>query len=262
MTKENRKSFNNNMRKIKILFMLLSFVTIMSCGGKDASKGDAFDAEKAFAAANELMDKKEYTEARTALFEIKNRDLTKKYAPLAQLRIADSYLKEDELERSIEEYKRFIEIYPEHKYAPYSQYQIAMIYFDQIESPERGYGAASRALAEFQKLKRNYPRNPYKDVVEVRIEKSIETLAEYEFIVGKFYFKKDAYNAAINRLEPILKKFPKFKKEAEVLYHLAVSYKKLGEDNKAAEYLALLEEKYPNSDLVQDAKEELAAIKK
>ena len=208
------------------------------------------------------MDKKDYEEARTALFEIKNRDLTKKYAPLAQLRIADSFIKEEEFERSIEEYKRFLEIYPEHKYASYAQYQIAMTYFNQIESSERGYGAASKALEEFEKLKRMFPRNPYKDVIEIRIAKCKDILADYEFIVGTFYYKKDSYDAAIKRFQGLLQRSPGFKKEADVLYHLAMAYKKLGKKDKAEEYFKRLIEKYPNSSLVPEAKKELSSIKK
>ncbi len=251
------------MQKIRITLLLLSLLLVFSCSKKPSVKPDeTFDVEKTFAKANELMDKKDYEEARTALFEIKNRDLTKKYAPLAQLRIADSFIKEEEFERSIEEYKRFLEIYPEHKYASYAQYQIAMTYFNQIESSERGYGAASKALEEFEKLKRMFPRNPYKDVIEIRIAKCKDILADYEFIVGTFYYKKDSYDAAIKRFQGLLQRSPGFKKEADVLYHLAMAYKKLGKKDKAEEYFKRLIEKYPNSSLVPEAKKELSSIKK
>ena len=171
--------------------MLIPLISVLSCSGKPATKpAEIFDGQKSFAKANELMDKEEYEEARTALLEIKNRDLTKKYAPMAQLRIADSYTKEAEPDRAVEEYRKFLDIYPEHKYASYAQFQIAMIYFNQIEGPDRGYGGASKALEEFEKLKRMFPRNPYRDLIEVRIEKCKNTIAEHEFLVGTFYYKK------------------------------------------------------------------------
>lgn len=263
LTKTALKSLNNNMQKIKIALLLLSLLFVIACSGKPTAKPDeTFDAEKAFAKANELMGKKEYEEARTALLEIKNRDLTKKFAPLAQLRIADSYIKEEEPDRAIEEYRRFLEIHPEHKYASYAQYQIATIYFNQIESSERGYGAASKALEEFEKLKQMFPRNPYKDVIEARVEKCKDTIADYEFIVGTFYYKKDSYDAAIKRFESLLQRFPGFKKEADVLFRLAMSYKKLGKKDKAEEYFKRLIEKYPDNSLVPEAKKELSPIKK
>ncbi|MDP3049636.1 MAG: outer membrane protein assembly factor BamD [Thermodesulfovibrionales bacterium] len=251
------------MQKIKTAILFIPITFVLSCSGKPATKpAEVFDAQKTFAKANELMDKKEYEEARTALLEIKSRDLTKKYAPMAQLRIADSYAKEAEPDRAVEEYRKFLDIYPEHKYASYAQFQIAMIYFNQIEGPDRGYGGASKALEEFERLKRIFPRNPYKDVIEVRIEKCKNTIAEHEFIVGTFYYKQDSYSAAIKRFQGVLQKFPEFKKEAGVLYHLAMSHKKLGEKDKAEEYFKLLIEKHPKNSLIPQAKKELLSIKK
>ncbi|MBI4690114.1 MAG: outer membrane protein assembly factor BamD [Nitrospirae bacterium] len=246
----------------KIILLLLSIILIVSCSKKPSVKPDeTFEVERAWEKANELMAKKDYEEARTAFLEIKSRDLTKKYAPLAQQRIAEIYIKEEDNDHAIEEYRKFLEIYPEDKFAPYAQYQIAMIYFNQIESPDRGYGAASRALEEFERLKRLFPRNPYKEEIAVRIEKSKETLSDHEFGVGTFYYKKESYDAAIKRFEGLLQRFPGFKQEADVLYHLALSYKKLGEKKKAEEYFKLLIEKYPNNKLVPEAKSELLSIK-
>ncbi|MBI4685533.1 MAG: tetratricopeptide repeat protein [Nitrospirae bacterium] len=263
MTKYKTHGFNNSMQKIVTAILFLSLVFVFSCSGKSTAKPNAaFDAEQTFARANELMDKKSYEEARTALTEIKSRDLTKKYAPLAHLRIADSYIKEEEPERAIEEHRKFLEIYPDHKYSYYAQFQISMAYFNQIEDSERGYGAASRALEEFEKLKKMFPRNPYKDIVDIRIEKCKDIIAEYEFLVGVFYFKKDSYDAAIKRFEGLLQRFPGFKKEADVLYNLALSYKKSGENERAFEYFSLLFKKYPNSNLIPEATKALSTIKK
>ena len=49
-----------------------------------------------------------------------------------------------------------------------------------------------------------------------------------------------------------------------MLYSLAMAYKKHGEKDKAAEYFRLLIEKYPNNNLVPEAKKELspAPVKK
>lgn len=242
------------------IIMILAVLTVISCSGKQATKPDVeFDAEKSLKAATELMDSKEFDEARKVLFEIKNRDLTKKYAPLAQLKIADAYIKEEEYDPAVEEYKKFIEIYPDHKYASYAQFQIAMAYFVQIESPERGYGAAEKALEEFEKLKRMFPRNPYKEIIEIRIERCKSIIADYEYLVGEFYFKKESYKAAIGRFQYLQTRFPEYKRMPEVLYKIALSYKKLGNMDKTAEYFRSLTEKYPHDSLIPDAEKEFAA---
>lgn len=246
---------------LSLFVVLLSAVP--SCSGKKEVRPEGeFNAEKSLVFANKLIEEKEYEDARKLLLEVKNRDLTKKYAPLAQLKIADAYTKEEEPELAVAEYRRFLENYPDHPNAPYAQYNIGMTYFSQIESPERGYGAAAKALQEFEKLKRMFPRNPYKDIVEMRIDKCRNTIADYEFIVGEGYFKKGAHEAAIGRFQNLLLKFPEYKKEPLVLYRLALSYERTGNRDKALEYLNALIGKFPNDSLVKEAKEELASLTK
>ena len=237
---------------------------VFACSGKAPVKTSAeeFNAEASFEKADKLIQDKDYEGARKLLLEIKNRDLTKKYAPVAQLRIADAYVKEGEPELAVAEYRKFLEIYPDHRHASYAQYQIAMVYFNQIEGPERGYGGAAKALEEFEKLKRDFPRNPFKDLIELRIEKCRNIIADYEFLVGEFYLKKSSYKAAISRFETLLQKFPDYKKTENVLLYLGICYKKAGEPEKAEMYLNRLIEKYPNSRLRADAQKELSSLKK
>jgi len=237
-------------------------LSLAACSGKAAVKApEEFDAEKSFAKADKLIESKDYKEARVILLEIKNKDLSKKFAPLAQLKIADSYVKEDEPELAVAEYRKFLEMYPDHRNAAYAQYQIAMTYFNQIESPERGYGGAAKALAEFEKLKKDFPRNPYRDVIELRIEKCRNTIADYEFLVGEFYMKKGSYAAAIGRFEGLLKKFPDYKNMEDVLLNLGISYKKSGQMEKSGECFKQLLDKYPNSPLASAAKKEFSSLK-
>ena len=171
-------------------------------------------------------------------------------------------MKEGEPDLAVAEYRKFLEIYPDHRHASYAQYQIAMVYFNQIEGPERGYGGAAKALEEFEKLKRDFPRNPFKDLIELRIEKCRNIIADYEFLVGEFYLKKSSYHAAIGRFETLLQKFPDYKKMENVLLNLGICYKKSGDPEKAEMYLNRLIEKYPNSRLAADAQKELSSGRK
>ncbi len=246
---------------VQCILLLITLIAA-GCAGKKEVRTEEFDAERSLARANELTEKKEFDEARKVLLEVKNRDLTRRFAPLAMLKMADSYAKEEEYEAAVEEYRRFLELYPDHKNASYAQYQIGMIYFMQIEGPERGYGAAARALEEFEKLKKMYPRNPYREMVELRIEKCRNTMAEYEFLVAEFYFKKGSCNAALLRYQQLLSQFPEFKKEPLVLYNMAVCSRKLGKGEKAIGYLNRLIEKYPGDKIIKDAKKELASLGK
>lgn len=240
-------------RVFKTTIILMIFSLLFSCGGKETVKKEEFDPVLYLKKADELVSKKEYEEARKLLLEIKNRESAKEYAPLAQLKIADSYLKEDETELAITEYRRFLELYPESTYAPYAQYSIAMAYFRQIESPERGAGTAQKALEEFLKLEKMYPRHPYGEILPLRIQKCRNIIAEGELLIGKFYYKKGSYKAAIGRFEGIVKNYPDFKNLDETLYLLADSYKNLQLIDMAKQYIKILKEKFPDSQFAKKA---------
>lgn len=241
-------------RNLFFLLIIASLFLTSACGKKAAKRDEVFDAEKFLANADRLINNKEYEEARKILLEVKNRDKTKKYAPIAHLKIADSYMKEEEIEPAIEEYRKFIELYPDNRFASYSQYQIAMAYFSQIESPDRGTGAAQKALKEFLVLKEKYPRNPFSDIVELRIEKCRNVIADGEFLIGQFYYNKSSFNSAIKRFKGLIEQYPEYRRNDEALLFIGKSYQGLKMKDKAVEYFRMLLDKYPSSRFAPEAK--------
>lgn len=233
--------------------LLISFLFACASAQK---KEEVFEPEKWLERAQKLIEQGEFQEARNLLLEVKNRDNAMNYGPRAQLKIAESYIKEEEPELAIEEYRKFIREYPEHSYAPYAQYQIANLYFQDVKGPERGAGEAKKALEEFERLKKLYPRNPYREIVDIKIEKCRDVIAAYEFMVGKFYFKKDSFRAAKGRFEAVIKNYPDFRDMPEVLYFLWKTYKALEEKEKAEDIYNQLLTKYPNSKETLKAKRE------
>ncbi|HMK56351.1 MAG TPA: outer membrane protein assembly factor BamD [Dissulfurispiraceae bacterium] len=245
------------MKKISLVFIsvcsLLIVALLSGCGKKEVKPEAAYDPEKYLTNADTLVSEKKYDDARKVLLEVKNRDSQKKYGALAQLKIADSYAKEGEPDLAISEYRKFIENYPDNQFASYAQYQIAMAYYSQIESPDRGTGAAKSALIEFNRLKQLYPRNPYRDIVELRIEKAQNTIADGDFMIGEFYYKKESYQAALGRLEGLLVKYPDYKKADQTLLLIGKSYGALKMNDKAKETFNRLIQKYPASDAAKEA---------
>ncbi len=244
------------------IFLLIGLMLFLaSCSGTKAQKKDeGFDAERYMTQADMLISQKEYDEARRILLEVKNRDLSRKYSPSAQLKIADSYIKEGELDTGIDAYRKFLEMYPVGQYSSYAQYQIAMAYYVQIESPDRGAGAAKIALSEFLRLKEMFPRNPFREVVELRIEKCRNVIADGEFMIGEFYYKKQAYSAAAGRFQGILEQFPDYKRTDEVLFFLGNSYKNLKMPDNARDVFNELLLRYPSSKFALDVRKEVQKL--
>lgn len=248
-------------KKIFLLFIILLLGSACS-SKKTAVKPAAFEAEAAFREVNEKIKGRYYKEAREALENIKTQDTSGRYAALAQIRIGDTYFEEGLYEEAAAEYERFLKIHPYHKYAYYAQYQLAMSYFRMIKTADVSYGFARRALKEFENLQMLYPRNPYMDVIEGRIRVCKNILAEYEFYVGQFYFKKGSYNAAKERFNQLLQNYPGSKKEIDTFYYLGLSYAHLGNRDKAREVLIALIEKYPAAKQSGEARKLIASFLK
>jgi len=249
--------------KRKYIFLLIICLSILfsSCSNKER-RPEIFDPEKNLKKAQQLIEEYEFEKARRLLIEIKNRDTTGNYAPLAQLKLAESYIEEEDIDKAIEAYREFLRLYPDHPQAPYAQYQIGMLYFKQIKDPERGAGIARKALQEFQKLLIEFPRNPYRTEAEIRIRQCRYYISEYEFIVGKFYYKKGSCKAAIGRFSGLIRNFPESKRVPEALYLIGKCYKRVGNIKKAKVFFKKLISSYPDNPFAEDAKELLKSLPK
>ena len=244
----------------KCLLPFVILLLIFACSGNKNGKDSMFEPEASLKKANKLAQDGFYEDAREIFHEIKAKDASKKYAVIAKLRIADSYIDEGLYEEAAVEYESFLSVHPYHEYASYAQYKLAMCYFKRIKSVDVSYSWAKKALSEFEKLQQNYPRNPYLDTVDERINVCKRILAEFELYVGRFYFKKGSFNAAVLRLNNILQTYPDSDKEPDALYYIGISYKNLGEQDKAVAALNSLIEKYPAMKISGKAKEVLASI--
>lgn len=213
-----------------------------SCAKTVAPEGP-FEPAMEFEQANAKLADNFYEDARTGFGKIKRQDTTGEYAPLAQLRIGDSYMQEEHPDLAVEEYQRFINDYPMHKYASYAQYQIGMAYFGLIDGADRAFSPASKAQAAFEELLRRFPRNPYREQAQLKIQQCREVLAEHEFEVADFYFRREGWSAVVGRLTGILRDYPEFDRLDDINLRLAVSYHALGMAEQSQRHLDMLDAK-------------------
>ena len=247
---------NNNQYLRKGVLLLVVFLLCTGCAYfKKTKKDSVFKPEESLREANELIDKGYHEEAREVLEDIRARDASQQYAILARIRIADSYFEDGAYDEASIEYDDFLHIHQYHKYASYAQYRLAMCYFKRIGTVDISYSWAQKALEEFERLQRLYPRNPYMESTEVKINKCKTILAGYEIYVGNFYYKKGSYEAAIQRFSGMLRNYPDSIKAAEALYYIGLSYIQLGQRDRAVDALNDLIEKYPTFNLASHAKE-------
>ncbi|HKW18509.1 MAG TPA: outer membrane protein assembly factor BamD [Terriglobales bacterium] len=146
----------------------------------------------------------------------------------AKLSLADSWYAEGgtaALAQAEQEYEDFITFFPNMPEAAEAQFKIANIQYQQMEKPDRDFTHAVRAEQEYRKVILQYPDNQ-KMVAEARkkLLQVQEVIAEREYGVGRFYYLKESYPAAIARLQSLVDRYPLYSKADETLYLLGQAY--------------------------------------
>jgi len=143
------------------------------------------------------------------------------------------------------EYQAFINFHPVHRDASYAQYQVGMCSYQELTTIDRDPAVTRSALKEFQNLLAKYPGSPYEEDAKKYIAICKERLAEYELYVGRFYYKKGSYQAALGRLEKLLKDYPGSATAPDTLYYIGLSHQERGDRAKAISAFEALAAKYP-----------------
>ncbi len=174
-------------------------------------------------------------------------NLEKNYEPMMILKRAEAHFKRAEYIEAEADYNRFLELHPLHPQADYAQYKLGSSWNCQVRSIDRDPEPAQKALAAFQKLLDNYPKTTYAEAATGRIKQLQDDLARYDLYVARYYFKKEAYSAAIVRLEKLAAERPRQPEAADALALLAQALYASGKRDAAADALRRLLDQYPGA---------------
>jgi outer membrane protein assembly factor BamD len=144
-----------------------------------------------------------------------------RYAILAELKIADSHYQLKQYDEAVVAYQEFESLHPLNEAIPYVIYQIGLCYYEQLTTIDRDQSAARNALMIFERLQRQFPDHQYSKRAGEHIHTCLKSLAGHELYVGKFYFKKKNYKAALNRFKNIIYEFPDVGIHKEALDYMA-----------------------------------------
>ncbi|MBM3297479.1 MAG: outer membrane protein assembly factor BamD [Candidatus Aminicenantes bacterium] len=185
------------------------------------------------------------------------------YAQRAKLAIANSYFdKGDEASMILAaaEYREFISLYPYSPSASFAQFRLGMTHFKKALIPGRDQTKTRLALAEFKKVTIQYPLSEETKQAQKKIVECEERLAEHEFIIGRFYYKRGSYKAAIGRLTAILTTYPSYPKQEEVYFCLADSYFLSGKREESLPFFTKLVSDYPQGRWAKKSQERLREL--
>ena len=162
-----------------------------------------------------------YPEARESFRKIVERHPNSSWAPRGRFLLGEAFYREAEFDKAIKEFETFLSFYPRHEIADLVQYRLAMAYYDQLKPVEQDQGLTAKALEQFKKLVKQYPESRYATDALAKIDFCRGRLAQKEVWVAGYYFNQGNPSAARQRLEFVLKEYPRTLVIPETLYTLA-----------------------------------------
>jgi outer membrane protein assembly factor BamD len=203
-----------------------------------------------------------YETARISLNTLMNTYESSEFMAKAKLAIADSWFREggaNGLAQAEAEYKDFILFYPNMEEAAEAQNRVCEIHYKQMDRSDRDWSQTLKAEDECRQLLVQFPNSKFAPQAAQRLRDIQESLAEHEFVVGTFYWKRDMNPAAANRLNAVVDQYPLYSKAGEALFEAGDSYSKMGPRfrKNAADMFGRIVSEYPLSKRAEDAKSRL-----
>jgi outer membrane protein assembly factor BamD len=219
--------------RISLAALVLTVALFTACTNKKVSnplaKVDSKQPDKTlFDRGMDAMKHNRFDVARLDMQTLINAYPDSEYIARAKLALADSWYAESgsaAWAQAEQEYKDFITFFPNMPEAAEAQLRIADIHFQQMEKPDRDFTHAMRAENEYRQCILQYPDNQ-KMAAQARTKllQVQEVIAEREFRIGRFYYLRESFPAAIARLQSMVDRYPLYSKADEALYLLGQSY--------------------------------------
>ncbi|MFP5474319.1 MAG: outer membrane protein assembly factor BamD, partial [Gammaproteobacteria bacterium] len=112
---------------------------------------------------------------------------------------------------------------------------------------ERDQKAAKESFESFRELVTRFPDSRYANDARQRMNYIVNSLAQYEVHVARYYYKRGAYLAAINRAQIALADYREVPALEEALYIMVLSYDALGMNDLRDDTKRVLTTNYPQS---------------
>jgi len=207
-------------------------------------------AEEALEHGRSLLENKKYRQAVEYLehaFEVAPNSTTGREALLLA---ADSLYLDGGTANFIKaeaKYRDFQNRFPTSERADYVQLQIANCLIEQVLKPDRDQSATRKAWIAYDDLLRVYPASEFTPQAQQGIVGLQQRLADHEYIIGQYNYKRRLYGAAESRFSTMLEEYPGYLEQDKVLYMLGRSQMKQKHVGDAEETFFRLEKEYPES---------------
>ena len=213
---------------------------------------------KIYPEAKDEMNSSAYDKAIPLFEKLEGRAAGTPLEQQAQLDKAYAQYKANDQASALSTLDRFMKLHPASPAIDYALYLKGVVNFNdnlgifsflsQQDLSERDQKAAKESFESFKELVTRFPDSRYAPDARARMTYIVNSLAQYEVHVARYYYSRGAYVAAVNRAQTALTDYQDVPALEEALYILVRSYDELGMTQLRDDARRVMEKSYPRSE--------------
>lgn len=237
--------------------LLAASALLGGCSSTSEDKTASWTTDRIYTEARDEAGNGAYDKAIPLLEKLEGRAAGTPLAQQAQLDKAYAQFKSGEKPQAIATLDRFMKLHPASPALDYALYLKGLVNFnDELglfswisrqDLSERDQKAAKDSFEAFRELSTRFPESRYAQDARQRMTYIVNSLAQYEVHVARYYFQRGAYVAAIGRAQSALADYKEVPALEEALYILIQSYDALGMASLRDDARRIMDSSYPQS---------------
>lgn len=231
---------------------------LAGCSSVPKDETASWSPNKIYAEAKDELSSGGYDRAVVLFEKLEGRAAGTPLAQQAQVDKAYAHYKAGESAQALATLDRFMKLHPASPALDYALYLKGIINFNddlgmfsaitRQDLAERDQKAAKESFESFKELVNRFPDSRYAPDATQRMNYIVNSLAQYEVHVARYYYARGAYVAAINRAQAVVTDFQGMPALEEALFIIFKSYDALGMVPLRDDAKRVLEKNYPGTD--------------
>jgi outer membrane protein assembly factor BamD len=248
-----------SVRLVQLALLICASALLGACANTNTDETAAWSEAKLFTEAKDTMSEGDFDKCGKYFEKLEARFPFGPYSQQAQINSAYCFWKAQEPAQALVQIDRFIKLHQGNPNLDYAYYLKGLITFNDDlgfmgkltgqDLSERDPKAAKEAFESFRVVAERFPNSKYTPDAIDRMRYIVNSLAEADVIVARYYFQRGAYLASANRAQLVIRDYDRAPAVEEALYILVQSYQALGMNDLSSDAMRVFKLNFPYSQI-------------